>query len=55
MKVDGQCHCGQIRYEAQVDADKCGTPFYCAAAHNPQVYALPWTADITGLERSERA
>jgi hypothetical protein len=22
MKVDGRCHCGQIRYEAEVDADK---------------------------------
>jgi hypothetical protein len=22
MKVDGQCHCGKIRYEAEVDADK---------------------------------
>jgi hypothetical protein len=22
MKVDGRCHCGQIRYEAQVDADQ---------------------------------
>jgi hypothetical protein len=22
MKVDGQCHCGQIRYEAEVDVDK---------------------------------
>src|SRR4026208_1270312 len=22
MKVDGGCHCGQIRYEAEVDPDK---------------------------------
>lgn len=22
MKVDGQCHCGQIRYEAEIEADK---------------------------------
>jgi hypothetical protein len=22
MKVDGQCHCGQIRYEAEIDAAK---------------------------------
>jgi hypothetical protein len=22
MKVDGQCHCGQIRYKAEIDADK---------------------------------
>jgi hypothetical protein len=21
MKVDGQCHCGQIHYEAEIDAD----------------------------------
>jgi hypothetical protein len=24
MKVDGQCHCGEIRYEAQVDASNVG-------------------------------
>lgn len=22
MKVDGQCHCGEIRYEAEIDAEK---------------------------------
>jgi hypothetical protein len=22
MKVDGQCHCGQIRYEAQIDVEQ---------------------------------
>jgi len=22
MKVDGQCHCGQIRYHAEIDPDK---------------------------------
>ena len=133
MKVDGQCHCGQIRFEAQVDADKvsichctdcqtltgsvyrvsvpvpvsdfkllsgapkiyikiaesgnkraqafcgsCGTPIYAADPVNPQVFALrvgaisqremlppkrqiwcrsalPWAANIQGLDRSERA
>ena len=24
MRVDGQCHCGQVRYEAQVNADNVG-------------------------------
>lgn len=24
MKVDGQCHCGEIRYEAEIDASKVG-------------------------------
>jgi hypothetical protein len=24
MKVQGQCHCGQIRYEAEVDPDRVG-------------------------------
>ena len=133
MKVDGQCHCGQIRYEAQADADKvsichctdcqsltgsayrvsvpvaaadfkllsgapkiyiktaesgnqraqafcgnCGSPIYAADPVNPKSFsirvgtltqrdtlppmrqiwcrsALPWTADIRGLDRSERA
>lgn len=27
MKVGGRCHCGEIRYTAEVDADKVnGTP-----------------------------
>ncbi len=24
MKIDGQCHCGQIAYEAELDPDKVG-------------------------------
>ncbi|HXP64802.1 MAG TPA: GFA family protein [Steroidobacteraceae bacterium] len=24
MKVDGQCHCGEIRYEAEIDPGKVG-------------------------------
>ncbi|HEY2676505.1 MAG TPA: GFA family protein [Steroidobacteraceae bacterium] len=133
MRVDGHCHCGQIRFEAQVDADQvsichctdcqaltgtayrvsvpaaasdfrllagspkiyiktaesgnqraqafcgnCGTPIYAADPVNPRTFnlrvgaitqrsalppmrqiwcrsALPWSADIRNLNRSERA
>ncbi len=131
MKVEGQCHCGKIRFEAEVDPDSasichctdcqmlsgspyrasipapassfkiscsprlyikiadsgsrraqafcpdCGAPLYASAPDNPPVYslrmgaikqraqllpkaqiwcdsALPWSADLSSLEKHHR-
>jgi hypothetical protein len=43
MKVDGQCQCGAIRFEAEVDPEKVSV---CHCADCQQLSGSPWRAAV---------
>jgi hypothetical protein len=47
MKIDGSCHCGRIRYEAEID------PFTVVICHCTDCQTLPGSAFRTVVPSKE--
>lgn len=43
MHVDGECHCGRIAYEAEVDPSKCSV---CNCTDCQKFSGSPWRASV---------
>lgn len=51
MKVEGQCHCGRITYEAHVDPEKCAI---CNCNDCQTLSGSPWRASVPTLAKDFR-
>lgn len=49
MKVDGSCHCGAIRYEAEVNPD---TSIICHCTDCQTISGAPYRANVAASTRS---